>query len=257
VVGSLQDRVAIVTGGAKGIGRATVERFAAEGARVIAADSDEDALASAVAAVTKSGAQCIGVAGDTTEMSTAREIAEVALRGFGRIDILVNNVGGGSPGRIWEMTEEHWDRVMRLNTRSMFVCTRAVVNQMMEQRYGRIVNISSGSRDGSRWLAAYFGAAPYSTGKAGVYGFTRDVSLELAEYGITVNSVSPGPIATERFLSHEFVHDDSLPLGPLRLTPLRRFGEPHEIAAAIAFIASDEASYITGEILDVNGGGGR
>jgi 3-oxoacyl-[acyl-carrier protein] reductase len=136
----------------------------------------------------------------------------------------------------------------------MFLCTRAAAPRMMQQRYGKIVSISSGAREGTPWSAYYEGAAPYSTAKAGVHGFTRDVALELAEYGINVNAVAPGPVETERIGPSLRRMNETLEYSPNRMTPLRRLAQPVEIAHAVLFLASDEAAYITGHTLPVTGG---
>lgn len=248
----LHERIALVAGGAQGLGRAVVDRFVEDGiGGVVVVDVDADSLGRLEK---EYGDLVVCLAGDAAEMSVAQDAAAVALRTFGRIDVLVNIVGGGAAGKIWEISEDHWDEVIRRNIRPMFVFTQAVLPPMMARQYGRIVNMSAGARRGSRWLAEYSGAAPYSTAKAGVVGFTRDVALEVAGHGIAVNAVSPGPINTDRVKTYGFATDASLPLGPVALTPMKRFGEPSEVANAVAFLASDEASYITGHTLDVDGG---
>jgi 3-oxoacyl-[acyl-carrier protein] reductase len=173
---------------------------------------------------------------------------------YGRLDILVNVVGGSRTGKIWEMAVEDWDFVLRLNLRSTFLCTRYAVLHMMQQRSGRIVCLSSGAREGTPWTAYYQGGAAYSAAKAGVHGFIRDVALELAEYGITVNAVAPGPIETERVRANLHQLNETVDYSPNRMTPLRRLGQPMEVAHAVLFLASDEASYITGHTLAVTGG---
>ena len=170
------------------------------------------------------------------------------------IDILVNNVGGSRNAKIWEMKADDWDFVLRLNLRSTFLCTRAAVPHMMRRRYGRIVCMSSGAREGTPWTAYYQGGSAYSAAKAGVHGFVRDVALELAEHGINVNAVAPGPIDTERFGPGLRHMNETVEYSPNHMTPLRRLGEPIEVAHAVLFLASEEASYITGHTLAVTGG---
>lgn len=249
----LDGRVAVVTGAANGIGRAIAVRLAEEGADVVVGDIDSAGLDGTVEAIGAFGRRSRLVVGDSTDSAVADELIAQAVTGLGRIDILVNNVGGALPGKVWELTNEQWDTVLRLNLRSMFCCTRAAVQHMMVQRSGRIISISSGAREGSPWQAYYFGASAYSTAKAGIHGFTRDVALELAEYGINVNAVAPGPILTDKgrefFAAHE--QDE---YSARKMTPLRRYGEVSEVAGAVAFLASDDASYITGQTLDVTGG---
>jgi NAD(P)-dependent dehydrogenase (short-subunit alcohol dehydrogenase family) len=253
-MGRVQDRVAVVTGASQGLGRAIAERLAQEGAAVALGDVDEAELSRTAESLRASGARVVGVAGDLTEEEPARRLIEAAVERFGRIDILVNNVGGSRNAKIWEMKVEDWDFVLRLNLRSTFLCTRAAASHMMRQRSGKIVCLSSGAREGTPWTAYYEGGAAYSAAKAGVHGFIRDVALELAEHGITVNAVAPGPIDTERAGSNLRRLNETVDYSPNRMTPLRRLGEPSEVAAAVLFLVSDEASYITGHTLAVAGG---
>jgi NAD(P)-dependent dehydrogenase (short-subunit alcohol dehydrogenase family) len=252
--GRVQDRVAVVTGGAQGIGRAVLERLAAEGAKVIVGDIDAALLESTVLALQKTGATIVGVVGDVTEPLSAHRLVNTAVERFDRVDILVNVVGGSRTAHIWEMPEDTWDGVIRLNLRSTFLCTRAAVPHMMKQRYGKIVCISSGAREGTPWTAYYAGGAAYSAAKAGVHGFIRDVALELAQFGINVNAVAPGPIDTERTGAGLKELDRTVEYSPSKMTPLGRLGLPVEVANAVLFLASDEASYITGHTLPVTGG---
>jgi 3-oxoacyl-[acyl-carrier protein] reductase len=201
------------------------------------------------------GGRAAGVVGEVTgEVPAARRGAAAVERGGGRLDILVNNVGGSRNARIWEMSAADWDFTLRLNLRSTFLCTRAAVPHMMKRRYGRIVCISSGAREGTPWTAYYQGGAAYSAAKAGVHGFIRDVALELAQHGINVNAVAPGPIDTERVGGDLRRLDETVEFSPTRMTPLRRLGRPEEVADAVLFLASDEATYITGHTLAVTGG---
>ena len=254
-MGRLQDQVAVITGAANGIGRETALRFAEEGARLALGDIDAAGLEKTVADVKAKGAQAFGLVGDVTDEAPAKDlVAQAVARLGGRLDILVNNVGGGARGKIWEMSVDAWDSVMKLNLRGMFLCTRAAAPIMMKQRYGRIVCLSSGSREGTPWTAYSTGGSAYSTAKAGVHGFIRDVSLELAEYGICVNAVAPGPIATATAEPKLRKLDETIAHGPTHLTPLKRLGQPIEVANAILFLASAEASYITGTTTQVTGG---
>jgi 3-oxoacyl-[acyl-carrier protein] reductase len=147
-----------------------------------------------------------------------------------------------------------WDFVLRLNLRSTFLCTRAAAPHMMRRRYGRIVCMSSGAREGTPWTAYYQGGAAYSASKAGVHGFVRDVALELAEHGVNVNAVAPGPIDTERTGPALRRLDEMVEFSPSRMTPLHRIGTPAEVAHAVLFLASEEASSLTGHTLAVAGG---
>ena len=254
-MGRLQDQVTIVTGAASGLGRAIALRLAEEGAVLSLCDLDEDKLKQTVADITAQGGQAFGLVGDLTLEETAQRLVSDTLQRHGHVDVLVNNLGGvGRRAKIWEMKLEDWDFAIRLNLRSTFVCTRAVVPHMMERRSGRIVCLSSGAREGTPWTAYYQGGAAYSASKAGVHGFIRDVSLELAEFGINVNAVAPGPIETERAGPSLRHLNESVEYSPNRMTPLRRLGQPVEVANAVLFLASEEASYITGVTLHVTGG---
>jgi 3-oxoacyl-[acyl-carrier protein] reductase len=253
-VGRVQDRVAIVTGAGNGIGQAIARRLAEEGAIVVAGDVDGVSLDRTIDEILSNGGTALGVVGDLTQAQSAQALIDAAVQTYGRLEILVNNVGGGRPGRIWELPEETWDGVLTLNLRAMFLCTRAAAPVMMRQKYGKIVSISSGAREGTPWSAYYEGAAPYSTAKAGVHGITRDVALELAVYGVNVNAVAPGPVDTERIGPNLHRMNETLEYSPNKMTPLRRLAQPVEIAHAVLFLASDEAAYITGHTLPVTGG---
>jgi NAD(P)-dependent dehydrogenase (short-subunit alcohol dehydrogenase family) len=252
MAGRLEGRVAVVTGGGQGIGRAVVERLSAEGAKVVAGEIDASLLERLVTELKRRGV--VGVVGDVTEPESAKRLVETAVERFGRLDILVNVVGGARNARVWEMTEEQWDHTIRWNLRSTFLCTRAAVPHMMKARYGKIVCISSGAREGTPWTAYYAGGSAYSTAKAGVHGFIRDVALELAQHGITVNAVAPGPIDTERTGPSLKELDRTVEFSPSKMTPMGRLGLPIEVANAVLFLASDESSYITGHTLPVTGG---
>lgn len=249
----LEGKVAIVTGSGDGIGEAIAERFAEEGAKLVLADIDPAKVAEVAARLRKMGSEVVEVVGNLTEEAVANTLAETTRDRFGVIDILVNNVGGNTPGKIWDMSPEDWDRIIALNLRPTFLCTRAVAPHMMERRYGRIVCTSSGAREGAPWLASR-GAAAYSAAKAGVHGFIRDMAFELGEYNVCINAMAVGAVATKRLGPYfEAVHQQT-PYSPQGLTPLGRVAQPREIANAALFLASDEASYITGTTLAVNGG---
>jgi len=257
----VEDRVAVVTGAANGLGREIARVLAREGARVALGDLDAAGVERTAAEINARAAEtgvpdgaAFAVAGDLTEEGPAARLIEAAVARWGRLDILVNNVGGARNAKIWEMRAEDWDFVLRLNLRSTFLCTRAAAPHMMRQRYGRIVCMSSGAREGTPWTAYYQGGAAYSASKAGVHGFVRDVALELAEHGVNVNAVAPGPIDTERAGPSLKKLDETVEFSPSRMTPLHRIGQPIEVAHAVLFLCSDEASYITGHTLAVAGG---
>ena len=250
----LESKIAVVTGAANGIGRAIAERFSAEGAVVVLGDIEGEALARVAAGIAGKGGKAELVTGDLTEEAGATRLIEAANAKHGRIDILVNNLGGSRNAKIWEMPVDDFDFVLRLNLRSTFLVTRAAAPHMMKRRQGRIICMSSGAREGTPWTAYYQGGAAYSMAKAGVHGFIRDVALELAEYNITVNAVAPGPIDTERSGPNLKRLDATVERSPSRMTPLGRLGTVEEVAAAALFLASDEASYVSGHTLHVAGG---
>ena len=250
----VKDRVAVVTGAAHGLGREIGRLLAREGARVVLGDIDAGGVERVAADISAAGGAALAVAGDVTEEAGAAALIDAAVERFGQLDILVNNVGGSRNSKIWEMPVADWDFVLRLNLRGTFLCTRAAARHMMPRRYGRIVCMSSGAREGTPWTAYYQGGAAYSAAKAGVHGFVRDVALELAEHGINVNAVAPGPIDTERTGPNLRTLNATVDYSPDRMTPLRRLGQPIEVAHAVLFLASEEASYITGHTLSVAGG---
>lgn len=251
----LQDQVCIVTGAADGLGRAIALRLAEEGALLCLCDINAAALERTVADIAGQGGRAFGLTGDLTEEDTAQRLVAETVQRHGRVDVLVNNLGGvGRRAKIWEMKVDDWDFAIRLNLRSTFLCTRAVLPHMMQRRSGRIVCLSSGAREGTPWTAYYQGGSAYSASKAGVHGFIRDVALEVAEFGINVNAVAPGPIETDRAGPTLRHLNETVEYSPNRMTPLGRLGQPLEVANAVLFLASTEASYITGVTLHVTGG---
>ena len=253
-MGRVQDQVAVVTGAAKGLGEAISHRLAQDGAKLILADIDEPGLATAAIKIRDAGGEVLTFVGDITEEESAFRLVEMTIEHFGRIDILVNNVGGSRNSKIWEMSVEDWDYTMRLNLRGTFLCTRAAVPHMIKRKRGKIICLSSGAREGTPWTAYYQGGSAYSASKAGVHGFMRDLALELAEYNINVNCVAPGPIDTEIAGANLRKLNETVDFSPDRMTPLGRLGQPIEVANAVLFLASDEASYISGHTLAVTGG---
>ena len=252
--GRLSGRIAVITGAGLGIGKATALRFAEEGATLVLAERDAERLVAITDELQLLDASILPMKCDATCEADIAALAQAAAT-LGPVSILVNNVGGGKSGRITDLSLADWEHTMALSLRSMFLCTRAFVPVMQAQNYGRIVCLSSGARNGSVWNAFHTGASAYSTAKAGVTGFVRALAIELADAGITINAVAPGPIDTE--LAGPYLrqmHDQGLEYSPIRMTPLHRLGTPREVADAVLFLASDEASYITGHTLDVTGG---
>jgi 2-hydroxycyclohexanecarboxyl-CoA dehydrogenase len=243
----LAERTALVTGGASGIGAATCRRLAAEGARVAVSDLNADG-AGEVADEIDGAAYELDVRSD----ASIRAAVEAAERDLGPIDVLVNNAGYDEWGWFTDTDPELWDRVLAVNLRGVIAVTHVILPGMQQRGRGRIVNTASeAGRVGSS------GSAVYSAAKAGVIGFTKAIAIENGRYGITCNAVAPGPIETPLLMSAPEQLGD---LGQrivetmIRSTNLRRLGQPEEVAAAITFLASDDASYITGQALGVSGG---
>src|ERR671911_1865943 len=239
---ALEARSALVTGGAKGIGAAIVRRLRAEGARVWIGDIDTDG-GERVAAET--GAQAVKL--DVTEPESARAAVETA----GRLDVLVNNAGMDEFAFFTDTDPGLWDRVIAVNLKGVLACTHAVLPGMQQAGYGRIVNIASeAGRVGSK------GSAVYSAAKGGVIAFTKAVARENARFGITVNAIAPGPIDTPLLRrARELGEIGERIIETMKeATQLRRLGRPEEVAGAVAFLASEEAAYVTGETLGVSGG---
>ena len=243
---SLEDRVAVVTGAARGIGKAIAETLARSGADVVVVDIQADlAEVTAREIATGTGRRMIALEVDVTDRESVRHMVDHTIEEFGRLDILVNNAGITRDNLIMRMKEEDWDQVLDINLKGAFNCSQAVVRQMMKQHYGRIVNISSVSG-----VSGQAGQTNYSSSKAGLIGFTKALAKEVGSRNITVNAVAPGFIETELTadLPRE-IRDMSI-----KLTPVGRFGTPQDIANAVAFLVSDEASFITGVTLHVDGG---
>jgi len=243
----LEGRTALVTGGGSGIGAATCRRLAAEGARVAVTDLNAD-TAQAVAAELDGAPYEL----DVRSTASIRAAVEAAERDLGPLDVLVNNAGYDEFGFFTRTEEAMWDRVLAVNLRGTIAVTHAVLLGMQERRRGRIVNVASeAGRVGSR------GSAIYSAAKAGVIGFTKTLAREAARYDVTANAVAPGPIETPLLMAAPEALGEMgqrLVEGMVGATQLRRLGQPDEVAAAIAFLASDDASYVTGETLGVSGG---
>ncbi len=240
----LSGRVAIVTGASRGIGRAIAQQLARQGAVVIAAARGENARP-VVEEIQAAGGRAEAVALDVTESGAPERVVATALERHGRIDILVNNAGITRDQLLLRMKREDWDGVIATNLTAAFTLTQAVVKPMVRQRGGRIICISSVvGQSGNA------GQANYAASKAGLIGFTKALALEVASRGITANVVAPGLIETEmtRALTGEARDEWALKI------PLRRLGTPADVASAVCFLASDEASYITGHVLAVNGG---
>jgi 3-oxoacyl-[acyl-carrier protein] reductase len=243
---NLQGHAALVTGGSRGIGRATCLALAAHGASVgVHYSTSEAQAAEVVEEIRQGGCQAVGIRGDLRDAAVPGRVIAEAAAALGPIDILVNNAGQMTDVAVEAMTDEVWDAALSLHLTATFRCCRAAIPAMKARRWGRIVNVST--------QALYTGSknhAHYAAAKAGLLGFTFSLAKEVGEHGITVNLVAPGRIRTDMLLERASGREAEW----MQQTPMRRFGEPEEIAGAIVFLASPAAGYITGATLHVNGG---
>ena len=247
---SFEKKVAIVTGAGspRGIGRAIAMTLAKKGADVVVADLDPAGAESVAGEIRAMGRAAMAVPLDVTSQQDVAKLVRAVLDRFGRIDILVNNAGITQPIKVADMTESDWDRIMAVNLKGTFLCSKAVLATMIKQGYGRIVNMSSVS---AKRGGGVFGGAHYSAAKAGILGFAKALAREVAAHGITVNSVAPGLIATD---IRGGLEPPERQKEMSRDIPVQRLGTPEEVAETVAFLASEEAAYITGEEIDINGG---
>ena len=241
-----EGKVAIITGAGRGIGKAIAERLASEGADVVICDVDKEAAERAAEEIrSKYSVKAIAISADVANEGDVNSMVEETIKNFGRVDFLINNAGITRDSLLLRMSEEEWDKVIAVDLKSVFLCTRAVIRHMMRQKFGRIVNISS-----VIGLRGNVGQANYASAKAGIIGFTKSAARELAGRNITVNAVAPGYIQTEMTerLPQEVKEE------MLKQVPLGRPGLPEDVAGVVAFLCSEDASYITGEIIRVDGG---
>jgi 3-oxoacyl-[acyl-carrier protein] reductase len=240
-----RNQVAIVTGGARGIGRAIAEGLAKKGVNLAIADINIDTAIETASDLTKLGIKAIGMKLDVSNPEEVKKTFGDVKKEFNRIDILINNAGITKDGLMIRMKDEDWDAVMAINLKGVFLCSRQAIRDMSQQRYGRIVNISS--------VAAFMGnpgQANYSASKAGIMGLTKTAAKEYASRGITVNAVAPGFITT----AMTDVLPENVKEEMKKLIPLGRFGTVEDVANAVVFLASPESGYITGQVIHVNGG---
>ncbi|QRV14534.1 beta-ketoacyl-ACP reductase [Haloterrigena salifodinae] len=243
---SMDGRTCIITGSARGIGRGIAEYLGAEGANVVINyRSSEDAAQNAVDAIEDAGGSAVAAQADVTDREEVVHMREVCHEAFGPADVLVNNAGITADVQFTEMTREDWDRVMDVNLGGMFNCTQEFFDDIWNAHEGRLINISSVvGKQGN------FGQANYAAAKSGMFGFTRTIALELAKGGSTANCVAPGFTRTDML---ESVPDQVLERIVSGI-PLERLAEVEDIAAVVRFLASEDSSYVTGEVIDVNGG---
>jgi NAD(P)-dependent dehydrogenase (short-subunit alcohol dehydrogenase family) len=240
----LKDRVAIVTGGGSGIGEATALRFVDEGAKVAIADVVMEGANKVAEVAKEKGGEVLVHQANICKKEEVDGMVAATLDQFGKVDILINNAGINKDAMTKKMTEEQWDQVLDVNLKGTFLCSQSAARPMMEQNYGRIINTASIGALGN------MGQANYTASKAGVMGLTKTLALELARYNITVNCISPGATKTPMLATMP----EDIAERFIKKIPLRRFAEPEELANAHLFLASEEAGYITGQVIFVDGG---
>jgi 3-oxoacyl-[acyl-carrier protein] reductase len=250
-MGRLDGRVALVTGAARGIGAATAQRLAADGARVALADLDVNGCEQVAQQITAAGSEALPLKCDVSDVDAITQTVDRIVERFGQLDILVNNAGIIRDNMLFKMTDEDWESVLNVHLRGAFYCARAAQKVMVPRQYGRIISLSSTSALGNR------GQANYSAAKAGLQGLTRTLAIELGQFGITANAVAPGFIDTD--MTRATAARMGIPLEQFHAAatqriPLRRVGQPSEVASVIAFLASDDASFVSGQIIYVAGG---
>ena len=244
-------RVAIISGAAQGIGFGIAERLVSEGAAVALLDMNADAVASSAEALTLKGGRAIGITCDVSDEASVNAAVEKAVSEFGKLDIVVNNAGITRDNMLFKMSVEEFDLVLAVHLRGTFLLTKAAQKHLVDNKYGRVINLSSRSALGNR------GQANYSAAKAGIIGFTATAAIELGRFGITVNAVAPGFIdtaMTEATALRMGITPDQFREGAAQQIPVGRVGLPADIAATVAFFASEDAGYVTGQTLHVNGG---
>lgn len=240
-------RTALVTGAGKGIGQAVALQLARAGMDVAVNDLEARPAEQVAEAVGELGRRSLVLPGDVATAEGVAKLAAQLADAWGGVDILVNNAGITHSGDLPDTSDDAWERLMNVNLRGPFLTSRALTPYMIRRRWGRVINMASMT---ARLGRGYVGSASYGASKGGVATFTRGVAKELAPYGITVNAIAPGVITTDMNRDYLAAHGESV----LRSIPLGRFGTPNDVADAVVFLASDRASYITGVILDVNGG---
>ena len=242
----LLKKVALITGSARGIGRAIALRFSEEGASVIICDLDMDGAEEVYNIIKSYGREALVFKADVSDESQVKALFQKVISTYGTLDILVNNAGICKNIPIPEISGDEWDRFLRVNLKSVFLCSKEAFIIMKKKRYGRIINMGSAAGK----IGGLVAGAHYSAAKAGVLCLTKSLALQAAEFNITVNAIAPGPIATH--MTAEW--GEEINRAFREKIPLKRYGTPEEVAEVALFLASDRSSYITGEIIDVNGG---
>ncbi|GIJ48728.1 3-oxoacyl-ACP reductase [Virgisporangium aliadipatigenens] len=247
----MSQRVAIVTGAARGIGAAAARRLAASGHAVGVVDLTEDGGRETVEAITAAGGKAVAVGADVSDPAQVDAAVKRVVAEFGPVAVLVNNAGVLRDNLLFKMTDDDWDTVMGVHLKGAFLMSRACQSHMVEQRFGRIVNLSSSSALGNR------GQANYSAAKAGLQGFTKTLAIELGQFGVTANAIAPGFIATEMTAATAArmgVDFEEFQKASAARIPVRRVGTPDDIGALVAFLAGDDAGFISGQVIYVAGG---
>ncbi len=246
----LKDKIALVTGSSRGVGRAVAVAFAKEGAKVVVNyTSNEKAASEVVDIIRRMGSEAISIRADVARKSDAEHLVSAGLETFGRLDILVNNAGFTRPAMMVKMTEEEWDQVVDIHLKGAFLCSQAAAIHMKERKSGKIINVMSVAG-----LVGTVGQINYSAAKGGILSMTKSIARELARYNICANVISLGIVATD--MTEKIRSDEKLKEVYMNRILLRRFAEPEDISPAFVFLASDESNYITGQLLCVDGGYG-
>lgn len=242
---NFKDRVVVVTGAARGIGAEIAREFSSKGATIIISDVNQDNLNNTYAELSKSNSNVLGIKSDISKLNEAQQLIEKILESYGKVDVLVNNAGVTRDNLLMRMSEDEWDQVIDINLKGTFNCIKAVTRAMVKQKYGKIINISS-----VVGLMGNAGQSNYSASKAGIIGLTKSVARELASRNITCNAIAPGFIETRMTANLDEKVIDNLK----SQIPLGRLGSVTDVAKLVCFLASEDASYITGQVINVDGG---
>lgn len=243
----LEAKIAIVTGGGRGIGRAVALAFASQGARLVVSDVDLEPAQEVASEIVSNGGKALAMKTDVAKRTDVQEMVEATLKEFGQVDILVNNAGNFNGAMLHKMTEDQWDNVVDVHLKGTYLCTQAVARNMMERKTGRIINVTAFAGERGN-----LGSINYAAAKSGIIGITKAAAKELARFQINVNCVAPGMTRTR--MSEILFTDPKFRDMYMKEVPLGRFTEPEEVANTFVFFASSDSSYITGQVLNVDGG---